>query len=356
MYYIEIIIFLFFIFLFLIFIIFSYNKLSNREKKKKTLLELTNIIMEMLRTREPISIDDVPKDIYQFSPYIPKNYWNDLGDAVNIKEKQQIYNIDGNKWISLRLDGSGFSKLVKALRRQKIIEKDGFSYRFAKCMQESCIMLMDKFNGVIGFTQSDEIIIFIPPTRVIRGIQEPHNRKGRVCKIATLAAGLVTSKFVTSLLKCIKDDKSLDDNLEDLSKLLPHFDCRIACYDSWEEARGLLLWRGYDCSVNGISDAVHHNKSASNDVKRDNTKVKIKWLYDMYLSKNSSEKSLIPDHQAYGSLYKKVEREVLGCNPTIADAPMVKTIRRIIEKDKNNKPILILAKEGLLDSFSKFNN
>ena len=93
-----------------------------------------------------------------------------LGDAVNIKEKQQIYNIDGNKWISLRLDGSGFGKLVKALRRQKIIEKDGFSYRFAKCMQESCIMLMDKFNGVIGFTQSDEIIIFIP-TRVIRGIQ-----------------------------------------------------------------------------------------------------------------------------------------------------------------------------------------
>ena len=76
----------------------------------------------------------------------------------------------------------------------------------------------------------------------------------------------------------------------------------------------------------------------------------------MYLSKNSSEKSLIPDHQAYGSLYKKVEREVLGCNPTIADAPMIKTIRRVIEKDKNNKPILILAKEGLLDSFSKFNN
>ena len=350
MFYIEII-----IFLFLIFVIFGYSKLSKR-KKMKTILELTDIIMEMLHTREPISIDDVPKDIYQFSPYIPKNYWNDLGDAVNIKEKQQIYNIDGNKWISLRLDGSGFSKLVKALRRQKIIEKDGFSYIFAKCMQESCIMLMDKFNGVIGFTQSDEIIIFIPPTRVIRGIQEPHNRKGRVCKIATLAAGLVTSKFVTSLLKCIKDDKSLDDNLEDLSKLLPHFDCRVASYDSWEEARGLLLWRGYDCSVNGISDAVHHNKSASNDIKRDNTKVKIKWLYDMYLSKNSSEKSLIPDHQAYGSLYKKVEREVLGCNPTIADAPMIKTIRRVIEKDKNNKPILILAKEGLLDSFSKFNN
>lgn len=343
------------IILFLIFIIFGYIKLSKR-KKKKTLLWITNNIMEMLRIRDPITIDDVPKNIYKFSPYIPKSYWNDLGDAVNIKEKQQIYNIDGNKWISLRLDGSGFSKLIKALRRQKIIEKEGFSYRFAKCMQESCIMLMDKFNGVIGFTQSDEIIIFIPPTRVIRGIQEPHNRKGRVCKIATLAAGLVTSKFVTSLLKCIKDDKSLDDNLEDLSKLLPHFDCRVASYDSWEEARGLLLWRGYDCSVNGISDAVHHNKSASNDIKRDNTKVKIKWLYKMYLENDSSEKILIPDHQAYGSLYKKVEREVLGCNPTIADAPMIKTIRRVIEKDKNNKPILILAKEGLLDSFSKFNN
>lgn len=335
--------------LFLIFIIFGYIKLSKR-KKKKTLLGITNNIMEMLRIRDPITIDDVPKNIYKFSPYIPKSYWNELGNAVNIKEKQQIYNINGDKWISLRLDGSGFSKLVKALRRDKIIETNGFSNRFAKCMQESCTLLMDKFNGVIGFTQSDEIIIFIPPTRVIRGIQEPHNRNGRVCKIATLAAGLVTSKFVTSLLlKCIKDDKSLDYNLEDLSKLLPHFDCRVACYDSWEEARGLLLWRGYDCSVNGISDAVHHNKSASNDIKRDNTKVKIKWLYDMYLSKNSSEKNLIPRHQAYGSLYRKVKREVSGFNPTISNAPIVKTIRKVIEKDKNNKPILILAKEGLLD-------
>ena len=78
---------------------------------------------------------------------------------------------------------------------------------------------------------------------------------------------MVTSKFVTSLLlKCIKDDKSLDDNLEDLSKLLLIL-IVVASYDSWEEAKGLLLWRGYDCSVNGISDAVHHNKSASNDVK-----------------------------------------------------------------------------------------
>eukprot|EP00971_Amphidinium_carterae_P062658 1240264-Amphidinium_carterae.1 len=41
---------------------------------------------------------------------------------------------------------------------------------------------------------------------------------------------------------------------------LATFDCRIASYESFEQAVSLLLWRAYDCGVNGVSDKVHHLK------------------------------------------------------------------------------------------------
>ena len=47
---------------------------------------------------------------------------------------------------------------------------------------------------------------------------------------------------------------------EEVGDISPHFDCRIAAWDSWEEAKALLLWRAYDCTVNGVSDAVHQAK------------------------------------------------------------------------------------------------
>ena len=49
--------------------------------------------------------------------------------------------------------------------------------------------------------------------------------------------------------------------------MLPHFDCRVGSFASWEEARSLLLWRAYDCSVNGVSDAVYHIKGSGKAIQ-----------------------------------------------------------------------------------------
>ena len=49
----------------------------------------------------------------------------------------------------------------------------------AAAMQASLKALMVKFNAKVGYTQSDEMIAFIPPTNVIRGLQQPHVRNGR---------------------------------------------------------------------------------------------------------------------------------------------------------------------------------
>merc|ERR1711972_1295132 len=98
------------------------------------------------------------------------------------------------------------------------------------------------------------MVVFIPPTNVVRGQQQPHARNGRVAKLTTLAASLVTARFNLILAQACVDGGI---ELHELVGVLPHFDCRMASFSSWEEARALLLWRAYDCSVNGVSDAVH---------------------------------------------------------------------------------------------------
>jgi len=68
------------------------------------------------------------------------------------REKTMVDKVPGEMWYSLRLDGTGFSKAVKALRNTGIIEKNGFSAKFADCMKHSCHSLVEKFGGKIGYT------------------------------------------------------------------------------------------------------------------------------------------------------------------------------------------------------------
>merc|ERR1712048_1480208 len=174
-----------------------------------------------------------------------------------------------------------------------ILEKNGFSQVFASCMQSSLEALMEHFQGRLGYTQSDEMIVFIAPASVVRGEQQPHQRNGRVAKLTSLAASFVTAHFIMQLaVKC--QEKGV--GLEDLSQILPHFDCRVGHYSSWEEAQALLLWRAYDCSVNGVSDAVHQIKSSGKQIQSLNVSLKLEWLWQ-------KGRLPLPRHQAYGSLY-----------------------------------------------------
>jgi tRNA(His) 5'-end guanylyltransferase len=98
---------------------------------------------------------------------------------------------------------------------------------------------------------SDEMCIFIPPTNIIRGEQQPHQRNGRVAKMMTLASGYVSARFILALAE---QSEGKPEVMAALADITPHFDCRIGKWESWDEAQSLLLWRGYDCSINGVSD------------------------------------------------------------------------------------------------------
>merc|ERR1719310_1289961 len=206
------------------------------------------------------------------------------------------------------------------MRRKGILEKDGYSDVFASCMQSAMEALMEHFQGRIGYTQSDEMIVFIAPTNVVRGERQPHQRNGRVTKLTSLAASFVTAHFIMQLARRCQENGV---GLEDLSQILPHFDCRVGHYASWEEAQALLLWRAYDCSVNGVSDAVYQTPGSGKQIQGLGRQEKVAWL---------CEKGLLPlpRHQAYGTVLVRVKRVVEGHNPKLGKT--VCSLRGVIEQ------------------------
>ena len=97
--------------------------------------------------------------------------------------------------------------------------------------------------------------LLIAPASVVRGEQQPHSYNGRVQKICTLAAAHVTATFNFHIHNlCEEKEMAFEE------RLLARFDCRMGVYESKEEAMSLILWRAYDCGVNGVSDAVYHQK------------------------------------------------------------------------------------------------
>merc|ERR1712032_1701941 len=147
-----------------------------------------------------------------------------------------------------------------------------------------------------------------------------HLRSGRVTKTATLAAGFATARFLMSLSLCCQK-KGVE--LDGLAQVLPHFDCRIGHYDSWAEARALLMWRAYDCSVNGVSDAVYHIPGSGKQVQGLGKREKVEWLWKQGLLP-------LPRHQAYGTVLVRVKRAVEGHNPKTNET--VTTLRGVIER------------------------
>lgn len=300
----------------------------------ETLERSAENIISLLKVYKPVTVLDMDPSLHYLAPHVPKGVWTALGDLVAAREREASGNVAGSCWISLRLDGSGFSKTVRMLRRKGILEPEGFSETFASCMQSSLRSLMDQFNGRLGYTQSDEMIVLIAPTNVVRGERQPHLRSGRVTKLTTLAASYVTAHFIMQLGRHC-DSKGV--GLEDLAHILPHFDCRLGHYTSWEEARGLLLWRAYDCSVNGVSDAVYHTKGSGQQVQAFGRREKVEWLWRQGMLP-------LPRHQAYGTVLVRVKRMIEGHNPKLDT--IVNTLRSVIVQVDG--PVLELVRSDTL--------
>ena len=143
--------------------------------------------------------------------------------------------------------------------------------------------------------------VLIPPTPVDdnTGIHDPHMYNGRVQKLCSLAASTVSTIFNSEISKLLIKDSKFESGEMVIKPAI--FDCRVGSYQRREEATSLLLWRSYDCGINGVSDAVYKSKGRIDGavtVMEESTDQKLIWL---------ARHNLLPlaEHQRAGSYFVK---------------------------------------------------
>jgi tRNA(His) 5'-end guanylyltransferase len=247
---------------------------------------------------------------YIMNPNIGRKVWDALGDKLSANEKSCPNAVTGNKFITLRLDGLNFSSVTSRLKNMNVFEK-GYSKTFADMMISITNELCDKIQGVVfAFTQSDEITLVINQCAMNKhGEFNAHMFNGRRDKLNTSTSGYATMLFnrlVTQhILTSMRNVGATFDDIIDMLSSLPNiiFDCRMASYDTLMDAFELVIWRAYDCSVNGVSSGI-----LMCDLPNSKCKIGLptgnKLLY-------MHENALLPlqEHQAYGTFIKRVRNE-----------------------------------------------
>ena len=143
-----------------------------------------------------------------------------------------------------RLDGRGFSKFTRGLRRP-------FDPRMMAAMHETTRHLVGMTNAAIGYTQSDEISL-------VWSIPDDANElaqmffDGKLQKLVSVLASSATAAFTRAILA------SGDAEFMAYADRLPHFDARVFALPDREEAANAFLWRCNDAERNAISMVAQH--------------------------------------------------------------------------------------------------
>ncbi|CAE7865091.1 MNS3 [Symbiodinium necroappetens] len=260
----------------------AYNLKTDR--LPDSLGETLDTIETVLRNKNPQRHDRI-RD-HELGPLLPKRWWTHLG--VQLKAQEETFGpLPADAWISLRLDGCCWGTVMSRLKSSGILEQ-GFRNEIAEAMITSCRAVMCEFDGILGYTHSDEMTIIVPPgSRVC---------DGSVSWWVSTAASVASAACNRSLAKL-----AAARGLQLPEIVMAHFDCRVGVFDSARQAEGLVLWRAADCNVNSASDAIKFS-DAPFAVREYNTIQKLCYL---------QERSGLPmqRHQAYGSLIGRIALE-----------------------------------------------
>lgn len=156
-----------------------------------------------------------------------------------------------NSILHVRLDGRGFSKFTKGLKRP-------YDSRLSRLMIDTAMYLVDEYNATIGNTQSDEISLII-----VNPYESPMAFDAKKQKLISSIASSATAFFNVNLLAAIPEKFN--------NGKLPCFDCRIFEVPDESEAANSILWREKDAIKNSVSMLAQHyfshkvlqNKSSS---------------------------------------------------------------------------------------------
>jgi tRNA(His) 5'-end guanylyltransferase len=133
-----------------------------------------------------------------------------------------------------RLDGKGFSKFTKGLKRP-------YDERLSKLMIETTKYLVKETNANCGYTQSDEITLMWYTDRLDSSIYFD----GRLFKMISDLASMCSVYF----------NRHLPTFIPEKSELMPRFDARVFNVPTLDEAVNTFLWREQDATKNSITMA-----------------------------------------------------------------------------------------------------
>jgi tRNA(His) 5'-end guanylyltransferase len=142
--------------------------------------------------------------------------------------------------IVIRMDGIAFSTFTRGLKRP-------YDERLSTCMIETTKGLVERWHATLGYTQSDEITIFLKNDDPMALM--PYD--GRVQKLIGAFASSVTGKFIRQMNLHLPEKVHKD----------PEFDCRVWQLPNMAEVFNMFLWRESDATTNSIQMAAQSQYS-----------------------------------------------------------------------------------------------
>lgn len=168
-----------------------------------------------------------------------------------------------------RMDGRGFSKFCKGLRRP-------FDPRMSRIMIETTKALLMETNAKVGYTQSDEITLVWYSGEFEKQIWFDAKVQKMVSHLASLTTGIFNfflsdiipekvpraAQHHTAECKLFENDSMPTctcGRWESMQKArIPEFDSRVFDVPNLEEACNEILWREVDATKNSVSMAANH--------------------------------------------------------------------------------------------------
>ena len=156
----------------------------------------------------------------------------------------------------IRIDGVAFHTFTKGLNSP-------MDSRLTRCMIQTTIDLVEKFQAVTGYHQSDEISLVFPAANTLAQVTEalaastavpaPKNKKrkialkthcynGRVQKLASVTASYASARLCYHLMQ--EDWSDLDEVVQ--KRMVDHtayFDGRLVACTSTKHLTDCIFWR-----------------------------------------------------------------------------------------------------------------
>lgn len=222
--------------------------------------------------------------------------WDEFTEQCKNYEREGLTNYEKGKPILLRLDGRAFHTYTRGLKRP-------YDDRLSTCMMETTKTLINNFDAKIGYTQSDEITLLLWADPKLPSSCLPFD--ARYDKLISVSAGLASSTFASQAYQRIPEKRHFT----------PHFDCRVWCVPTQEEAVNVFVWRQADAIKNSITMAaqsVYSHKQLLNQ----GSKKKLEMLHEKGIDWND-----YPNFFKCGSFFQRKNFEGLLSQESLAKIP-----------------------------------